>query len=92
MIYIVVLFLLILINNVYRNQDENKRNKKVFCVLASIIIFLLLILRHDYVGTDTQNYRFIYDYILDDGYYVGLANADVSSDIGFYTMIYWMKK
>ncbi|EGJ72050.1 hypothetical protein Bcop_1862 [Bacteroides coprosuis DSM 18011] len=89
MTYVIVFIVIFILNEIYKNKGLY--NKKKFCIFCSILIILLLVLRNDYVGTDTQNYRFIYDNITNEGYYHGLEDFKISNEIGFYTMIYWMK-
>lgn len=44
-------------------EDKKVKNKKIYIVFCCILFILLYFLKHDYVGSDTQNYRFIYNNI-----------------------------
>lgn len=59
------------------------RKRKKYHVIISLWLILLLILRHDYVGTDTQNYRDLFEYMS----YGFEYKTDVSSEIGFYSLV-----
>lgn len=43
------------------SSEHFKYNWKLYFFRVSIFMILLLTLRHDFVGTDTQNYRCLYD-------------------------------
>lgn len=61
------------------------RKRKRYHVIVSIWIILLLVLRHDLVGTDTQNYRALFDY-MNYGFEYG-PDTNIGSEIGFYSLV-----
>lgn len=63
-----------------------------FCIIVSVFVTLLLILRHDYFGTDTQNYHHLFDNI--ERFYTpvsSLSEVDLSSEYGFFSLVYYLK-
>lgn len=49
------------INRGSKSEERKQKNKKIFCVLASIQWILISGLRHDLVGDDTANYMHFFD-------------------------------
>lgn len=93
MIYFFLVLFIVVLTLFYAPDsclDENSQNRKLFVYLVSIPFFLLLLLRHDYVGTDTQNYRLIYDYF--DSYVSSakLEEHDISNELGFYSLVQFL--
>lgn len=55
-------------------------NKKAYFIMVSLFMIVLLTLRHDFVGTDTQNYRILYDIFSNVPFKIALQHIN---DIGF---------
>ena len=69
---------------------SKKRERKRFCVIVSLILSLLLIVRNDYFGTDTQNYHHLFDTI--NVYYdTAIDHIELSSEWGFYSLMYYLQ-
>lgn len=75
---------------------DKKKTMQIF--IPSILIIILLTFRHDYVGTDTQNYRILYDnFSLQyfDTYKFTFNFSDIveilNGELGFYLLIYISK-
>ena len=90
MIIYLLLFALIftpLLNMVYVYDHKRIHRSKIqytskvnYCLFIGICLVTLMFLKHDYVGTDTQNYRMIFDSTL----YHGLPNEiTFNTEIGF---------
>jgi hypothetical protein len=56
----------------------NNKLIKYYYIVISLFLILLLTLRHDYVGADTQNYRWIYDYLGGTNIQTALSYIDPS--------------
>lgn len=94
MIYVFTVLLILMLNISLRpNQYQNNitgikygKNRLNYCLIVGFWLFLLLVLRHDYVGTDTQNYHFLYDCLADGNFSTSLENVSISSEYGFYIL------
>lgn len=71
----------------------NKRliNKETFfkILIPSLLIFLLLVLRHDYVGSDTQNYHYLFNNLSNNYLFDALKSCKdildvLNKELGFY--------
>lgn len=66
-----VFFMIVFSRYIFYDKDGNSNivfNKKLinfYYVIITLYMVLLLTIRHDYVGTDTQNYRLIFNYVRD---------------------------
>ena len=85
MIYAFVFFLIFLANIHFSpDYSGNEIKKKRFICFASFLLFLLLMFRHDYVGSDTQIYRLVYEnidrYVRSDIF----EHINIANEAGFY--------
>ncbi|EKN06845.1 EpsG family protein [Parabacteroides johnsonii] len=64
--------------------------RRTFCYVVFVILTLLLILRNDYFGTDTQNYHYLFDTI-EIHYNSSFLDINLSSEWGFYSLVYFLK-
>lgn len=93
MIYIFTLLLMWFLNDLWKPTSVkgdvttgitlSKRRKK-YCITIGIWLFLLLILRHAYVGTDTQNYFKVFNDIKYLGFSLEFADSELKTEYGFY--------
>lgn len=75
---------------IFTLSGDNLKNKCVvypdyYFWIISMLMILLLTLRHDYVGTDTQNYRWTYEIFKNIDFYNALK---LNPDIGFTFIFY----
>ena len=64
--------------------------RKKFCIIIGMLLTMLLVLRNDYFGTDTQNYHHLFDTI--EIYYdPSFSDVELSSEWGFYTLVNFLK-
>ncbi len=49
------------VNSLSRSEERKQKNKRIFCILASVQWILISGLRHDIVGDDTWNYMALFD-------------------------------
>lgn len=96
MIYIFTIILILGLNYVLHPQKCNNENdtgifytkaRFKYCLIIGLWFFLLLVLRHDFVGTDTQNYHALFDYMELNGFDLELEEADLSTEYGFYYLV-----
>lgn len=72
------------------NSLSMLRGRRSFCYVVFAILTLLLVLRNDYFGTDTQNYHHLFDTI--EMYYdFFFSDVSLSSEWGFYSLVYFLK-
>lgn len=70
-----------------------QRNSRLsFCLVAGLIFYLLLLLKHDLVGSDTQNYHWLFDYVKDNGDDAFIGDNIIVSEIGFYKLLLFCSK
>lgn len=56
-IYIFMAIMPVIVSLFFHNMDENKKQKKIYCVICGIILISILGVRNRYIGsTDTLNY------------------------------------
>ena len=65
------------------NAVDNKKLNKTAFILFSALLILLLSLKHDYVGTDTQNYRYMFSN-LKSANIIRIIDITPTSEFGFY--------
>lgn len=96
MIYILVAVLIFVLNYVLKPDlqfdTKNKRNRMLYVSIISCIYFLLLLLRHDYVGTDTQNYRMIYDNFHIFVNSSVFSDISLTSEVGFFYLVHFLNQ
>lgn len=73
------------------NSYTRLKGRRNFCYIVSGILTLLLILRNDYFGTDTQNYHNLFDYHILYYFNPSLSDIKLSSEWGFYSLVYYLK-
>ena len=67
-----IFFMIIFSRYIFYDKDKNNaivfNNKLInfYFVIITFYMILLLTIRHDYVGTDTENYRVIFNYVRDN--------------------------
>ena len=94
MTYLIVILITFLCYQKYRPSlftfsPTTAKSRKYFCLIVSGILTFLLIVRNDYFGTDTQNYRHMFD-MIDVYYEPSLDSIELSSEWGFYTLMYYL--
>lgn len=100
MIYVFTLFLIWFLNQTLRpsivignsNEIPVSKNRKRYCIYIGVWLFLLLVLRHAYVGSDTQNYYKVFNDIKYYGFSLDLVDSNLSTEFGFYYLNYILTK
>lgn len=94
MIYLLVILIIIILNFHLKpdKQDNYINNRKVYVGIISVIFFILLVLRHDFVGTDTFVYRDLYENYFLHVRYDKFSVINISSEIGFHLLILLLLK
>ena len=92
--YVITILLIIILNITlhpqvmcFDNETGIKytKNRAKYCFIIGLWFFLLLVLRNDYVGTDTQNYHYVFDVLSwQGGIDLSFKDADISTEYGFY--------
>lgn len=100
MIYVFTLFLIVYCSHILRPDQYSTELETGICYTKARLKYnliiggwflLLLTLRNDYVGTDTQNYHMIFENFFSFVTDFSFKNAGLSSDIGFYSLVYWLQ-
>lgn len=70
-------------------EQLTARHRAKYCMILFVAFVAIMFLKHDYVGTDTPNYRIIYDTLTP---IYGVPEFSISSEHLFYTLIDLMYK
>lgn len=101
MIYIFTLLLIIVLNQIWQPSHTSGlnnvgvyygRNRKKYCITIGIWLLFLLVFRHAYVGSDTQNYFKVFNDIGLYGFSLELHDSELSTEFGFYYLNYLLNK
>lgn len=76
----------------YAQTNIYDSRRKLYHIVVALWFILLMILRHDYVGTDTQNYRKIYEYLQYWDFDPSVRSATITSEFGFYYLNFTLAK